>query len=53
MNRENQPLLKDELVEFEKKLVEFKDFTNNIDHLRSVFENIPKMNKENSKDVNM
>ena len=50
MNRENWPLVKNELVEFEKWPVEVQDFGKIIDHGKEIYETYLKsLRKKNEK----
>ena len=53
MNRENQPLVTDEPVEFEHKPVDVQDFRKITNHFRKKLVNIPQFMKAKPTDVNM
>ena len=53
MNGENQLLVADEPVEFERYPTEVQVFGKIINHLRKNLENIPQINEETPIDVNM
>ena len=46
MNRENQPLVTDEMVELEKYRIKIQNFRKIIDHVRGNLRDVPQFNKE-------
>ena len=53
MNKENRPLVTNEIVGFEKYPVQVSRLQKNYGSLRKSFENIPQINNGKLKDVNM